>query len=482
MSYFDENEIPQANGEDAESREADNATASSTPAAENVSAEEAVPQEEQEQGGSIEYEPSSHYTPRTGSYYGGTSFRTTYEEEVARENRSRRVRNGFLAGVLAFALLVAALFGGVMIGQITSGNPARPGTSGTDAGNGNITGNNTPLINRGDLTLNVVEREAPLTDGTIPSVVEAVRDAVVEIRTETTVNSPYYGEYVESGAGSGVIISSDGLILTCNHVIEGGETIHVILTDGSTYVAEVYGTDSWSDLALLHIDTTGLPYAEMAVASEESEDAYAYMNVGEQVIAIGNPLGELGGSVTAGIISALGRSVTVEGVPMTLMQIDASVNPGNSGGGLFNMDGNLIGIVNAKSTGESIEGIGFAIPSSDALGIVSQLYKQGYVSGRPYLGIYVSNGLQIQSYEYNDELTGDYKIQSGDILYSADGVVLDAFSDLKTVLANKKVGDTVEVQVVRYVQSGRGYVQTLIKFTLTVHEYVPQTTSENTAG
>ena len=499
MSFFDENEI-ENNGEAPNAEDprdntvtegaGDAATPDAEPersaepvseaSEEPVSETVAKPTPAPERGASVAYEPSSHYTPHTGSYYGGGNFRNTYEEEKKREERSRRLRNGFLASVLAFALLVTAVFGGVLIGKMSDG-PSTPGTT-----TGQSTGGNSqqPAIDRGELSISVVEREAPLTDGTVPSVVASVKDTVVEIRTETTVNSPYYGEYVESGAGSGVIISSDGLILTCHHVIDGGETVHVVLTDGSTYVAEVYGSDSWSDLALIKIEATGLPYAELAMPTEEnSENIYSYMAVGEQVVAIGNPLGELGGSVTTGIISALGRSVTVAGVPMTLMQIDASVNPGNSGGGLFNMDGNLIGIVNAKSSGESIEGIGFAIPSVDAFDIVKQLYNQGYVSGRPYLGIYVSSNMQIQSYEFNDELTGEYKIQAGDVLYLVEGTVLEDFSALKTVLAYKNVGDKVKIQVVRYVQSGRGYVQKLIEFELTVHEYIPSAASdEKTAG
>lgn len=472
MSFFDENEM-KSNGEPTDTEgsrsHTDNPTEENAEASAASHGSATEPSAAAERGASVAYEPDTHYAPHTGSYYGG-AFRDAYEEEKKREERSRRLRTGFLASVLVFALLVTAVFGGVVIGKMTD----IPLPAGNTSGQGTGGNAHRPPIDRGELVVNVIEREAQLTDGTVPAVVAAVKDSVVEIRTETTVNSPYYGEYVESGAGSGVIISSDGLILTCHHVIEGSETVHVILTDGSTYVAEVYGEDSWSDLALIKIDVTGLPYAELAVPTGDSENAYSYMAVGEQVVAIGNPLGKLGGSVTTGIISALGRSITVEGMPMTLMQIDASVNPGNSGGGLFNMDGNLIGIVNAKSSGDSIEGIGFAIPSVDAFNIAKQLKRQGYVSGRPYLGIYMSSSMQIRSYEFNDELTGEYQLQAGDVLYSVDGTVLEKASQLKTILARKRVGDKVKIQVVRVVQSGRGYAQQrLIEFELTVHEYIP---------
>ena len=148
------------------------------------------------------------------------------------------------------------------------------------------------------------------------------------------------------------------------------------------------------------------------------------------------------------------------------------------------MEGHLIGIVSAKSTGEEIEGIGFAIPSSDVIPIVQSLYKQGYVSGRPFLGLYFSDGLQISSYEYNDELSGGNEIMSGDVLYSADGIRLESVSGLKTILAGKKIGDTVEIQVVRYVRGNYGYVQQVLDFTLLVHEYAPSLpmTDENGAS
>ncbi len=445
MAYFDEN---QPQDEDRESREPDDPI------------------------GSVEYTPVEDYRPRTGGFY------ATMEEE--KRNRKGHIRRTLVACVTAIALMGAALFGGIVIGRSTLGGT--PGTQSPGKWENLYAG--TSSVNRGDLALNVVESTAdPSAKGTIPAVVEQVKDTVVEIRTETTVNSVYYGNYVESGAGSGVILSSDGLIVTCNHVIDGAETIRVVLTDGSVYEAEVYGSDSWSDLALLHIDANNLPYASLA-NSASGTDAYSYMAVGETVIAIGNPLGELGGSVTSGIISALGRSVTVEGIPMKLMQIDASVNPGNSGGGLFNMEGHLIGIVSAKSTGEEIEGIGFAIPSSDVIPIVQSLYKQGYVSGRPFLGLYFSDGLQISSYEYNDELSGGNEIVSGDVLYSADGIRLESVSGLKTILAGKKIGDTVEIQVVRYVRGNYGYVQQVLDFTLLVHEYAPSLpmTDENGAS
>lgn len=434
----------------------------------------------------VSYTPDGNYNPHGG--YGVPPRRPQGPAAPCAATPPRRNNNAritVLCSLLAVVLLVASFFGGAAIGRMTSSNPTFSPSGeqtggGTQGNNQGGTGDAAAGINRGDVYLNVIERESAVYgDYDIPTVVEKVQDTVVEIRTETTVTSAYYGDYVKSGAGSGVIIAENGLILTCEHVISGAGSITVVLTDGREYTASVYGQDSWSDLALLKIEASGLRTAEIRSTVTKEDVAYKdYLAVGEEVIAIGNPLGELGGSVSNGIISALGRKVSIEGVPMTLMQTNAAVNPGNSGGGLFNMYGELIGIVNAKSTGDSVEGIGFAIPISDAYGIFTQLYSQGYVSGRPYLGLYfesTTSGLKILSYDYNDELTGGQTIQNGDLLYSADGTIITTLADLKTVLAGKKVGDTMVIHVERIERKGYTYVRTPLEFTLTIHEYVPVT-------
>ncbi len=406
---------------------------------------------------------------------------------------AKKAMPGWLIAVIATVAALAVLFGGIMIGRALpdNGDPITPpaGDGGTPA--------LTPSVDRGDVTIEVVERENGVpSDGTLPAVVASVAPAVVEIRTTTTVTNYYYDNYVQSGAGSGVLIQTsgvEGLILTCNHVIDGADQngITVVLSDGRTFSKEqvlLLGQDVWSDLALLQIvdkegkAPTDLTYAKMATGKGGSAD-YSYMTVGETVVAIGNPLGELGGSVSRGIISALGRKVSVEGCPMTLMQVDASVNPGNSGGGLFNMDGQLIGIVNAKSTGDAVEGIGFAIPTSDAIPLVKELYQHGYVSGRPYLGLFfnamTSSGYYtISAYRYTEELPEGVTINYGDYLYSIDGTEITSDSALRAALAEKKVGDTVDVVLIRI----RGYTQTEVRVSLKVHEYTPEDAVHPTAG
>ncbi|MBQ8859143.1 MAG: trypsin-like peptidase domain-containing protein [Clostridia bacterium] len=463
MAYFDE--FDNENKKDTEyTEEASSLHENEAPATEEK-------EEERPAGASVAYTPEDHYTSN-GAYR--APYTPSYEQPPKKKGGAGVV---VLCTVLAIVLVVGSFFGGNLLGRL-QGGLLNPGGGGTSGGSTTDTPG-TSGIDRGEVTWNVVEKVAGLAqEGSVPAVVEAVENMVVEIRTETAVNDYLYGDYVQSGAGSGVIVSADGLILTCNHVIEGAELITVTLANGKEYKAEVYGTDSWSDLALLKIEEDELAFATFARAPAE-EEKYSYMKVGETVVAIGNPLGELGGSVSVGVISALGREVTVEGMPMTLLQIDASVNPGNSGGGLFNLNGELIGIVNAKSTGDAVEGIGFAIPSTYATEIAESLYEQGYVSGRPYLGMYfqpTSTGyLQIAEYDYNDELPEDKRLQYGDILYEADGVSITAMTDLQTVLAKKKPGDTLTIKVQRSIKYGYRYQTVSIEVTVAIHEYIPTT-------
>ena len=185
------------------------------------------------------------------------------------------------------------------------------------------------------------------------------------------------GEY--PAAGSGFIITSDGYLVTNNHVIEGANTITVVMENGNIYPARLVGSDSRTDLAVIKIEAEDLPTTYLG----DSDD----LQVGELAVAIGNPLGELSGSVTAGIISALNRSITLDNQTLNLLQTDAAINPGNSGGALFNSYGEVIGINTAKTSQTGIEGLGFAIPINDAKPIIENLINYGYVRGRTKIGI-----------------------------------------------------------------------------------------------
>ena len=296
---------------------------------------------------------------------------------------------------------------------------------------------------------------------TTSQVSEMVSPSVVVITTEQVVYSQWswYGQnQVESGAGSGVIISSDGYILTCAHVVSGASQITVTIGD-TDYTATVVGEDDTSDVAVLKIDATGLTPA--TVGDSDS------LSVGDSVLAVGNPLGELGGTVTSGIVSALNRSVTIQGTSstntMSLIQMDASVSPGNSGGGLFNMNGELIGLVNAKSSSSDAEGLGFAIPINDAIKVAQDLLENGYVTGRPYMGITylaVTDAQTAQQLGVNaygiyvaDVVKGGPAdkagLKVGDRIVSIDGTEIAQKDDLGTLMQQDTAGDTLSITVAR---------------------------------
>ena len=290
---------------------------------------------------------------------------------------------------------------------------------------------------------------------TTQQVVDTVGNSVVEIRTETVTRDQFFQQAVTEGAGSGVILSEDGYIVTNDHVVDGANTNNVTTKDGQSYTATLIGTDSSSDIALLKIDATGLTAAVMGDSSQ--------LAVGESVIAIGNPLGELGGTVTEGIISATEREITIDGETMSMLQTDAAINPGNSGGGLFNTYGELVGIVDAKSTGSGVEGLGFAIPINDAKTVVESLRTNGYVTGRPALGVSLLDIDSSQAaMQYGVSSTGTYVaevtqgsgaanagIQVGDRIVSVDGNAVTTSEDVRSAITEKNVGDTVSIQVER---------------------------------
>ena len=296
---------------------------------------------------------------------------------------------------------------------------------------------------------------------TTAQVSEMVSPSVVVITTEQVVYSQWswYGQnQVESGAGSGVIISSDGYILTCAHVVDGASNITVTIGD-KDYTATLVGEDTTSDIAVIKIDANGLTPA--TVGDSDS------LKVGQNVMAVGNPLGELGGTVTGGMISALNRSVTIQGTnstnTMSLIQMDASVSPGNSGGGLFNMNGELVGIVNAKSSSSDAEGLGFAIPINDAIKVAQELLENGYVTGRPYLGItylavtdaQTAQQLGVNAYGvYIVDVTkggpaDQAGLKAGDRIVSVDGSEIAAKDDLGTLMQKHAAGDTLAITVAR---------------------------------
>lgn len=406
--------------------------------------------EETSRGASVEYGPSDY-----NAYYGP----------------KRKNKGGLIATLVLVAFLLLGI--GVACGSLLTPNvgDVPSGDTGADGEGTNGLGGTKPEYDS-NVIVQVTDENAVIKDGSVASVVQKCDASVVEIMTSTTS----VGGNVTAGAGSGVIFGVKDnytYIVTNNHVIEGAENVRVQTVDGTEYDAVLMGTDWLSDVAVLRIEAKGLKPATLAKS--------ANLTKGQEVVVIGNPLGSLGGSVTDGVLSGLERTITIEGVPMTLLQVSAAVNPGNSGGGLFDMNGNLIGVVNAKSYGEQVDNIGFAIPIDEAYAVCQQLLAQGYVSGRADLGFTFSGatsgyGVQINSYAYNGE-TGN-KVQEGDWLYSVTmpsgkAVVIDSTSDYKSILANLKIGDTVTLTVCRL--RSNGFLVTPNSYTLqvTVKEYRP---------
>lgn len=312
---------------------------------------------------------------------------------------------------------------------------------------------------------------------------------VVAITTERmTTGNFWYGSYVTSGAGSGVIISEDGYILTSAHVITGATNITVEISTGEKHKAKVVGSFVDGDIAVLKIDAEDLPYATVADSSAVVQ--------GEPVYAVGNPEGRFSGAISDGIMGSLNRSITVavetesnnqgnnyygglfgfgsteKTISLKVFQFTAAISPGNSGGGLFNGDGHLIGIVCAKSSSTSSEGLSFAIPSNIVMDVAKELIATGTYSGNPangstistnkaVLGVsisdltteeankigYLNGGVYIT--KINSKSTSDAGLQVGDRLISIDDNLISVSTDLTDYLAKKNPGDVVEVSVER---------------------------------
>ena len=415
--------------------------------------------------------PYNPYAQQMHSPYANPSVQPPFEEpkQKPKKIKGRTFSMGAIAMLLIACVLLSfgAGFGGAYLSLYLSGNRG--------AGNATIGGSDALVLYKSAMVTDAEGNEIT-TDMTVPAVEEIVSDSVVEISTEIMSSyGPY--QYVSEGAGSGVIISENGYIITNNHVITGNsssvaDTITVRLKNTTEYEAKVIGTDSESDIALLKIEATGL---KAAIIGDSDK-----LVVGESIVAVGNPLGELGGTVTAGIVSATGRTINVDGTEMKLIQIDAAVNPGNSGGGLFNLKGELVGIVNAKSTGTGVEGLGFAIPVNDAINVSEQIKTNGYVTGRTYIGVsfldvtdaftayryFGTQTLGVYVYE-TQEGYNDKNLMSGDRIVAVNGTEIVASDDIKTIVKSAEVGDVLKFTVYR-----KG---TLTEVDVTCYEYVPET-------
>ncbi len=331
---------------------------------------------------------SGSYFGMYNSSYGQAPWQKPYSEDSRKKRNKKNPVLFIIIGVLSVLLIVSAVVAGAHLfnrmldetgglpqsGQQSGGGSQQSGGQSGSGQSGGAQGEGSVHLQNGSLTLEQVPAG------------EHYKYSTVYLLTESTVVA------IKSsvGSGSGVIISKDEknndgyFIVTNNHVIEGGTNIKVTLSNGAVYDAIVIGRDENTDLAVLKISGNDLKVATLGKSSE--------LLVAEEILIIGNPLGTLGGSATNGIISAKNRTLSIDGYEMTLLQTNAAVNPGNSGGAMFNMSGQLVGIVNAKFTDEAVEGIGFAIPIDVAMPIIEDLMNWGFVKGRPNLGVEVTYG------------------------------------------------------------------------------------------
>ena len=303
-------------------------------------------------------------------------------------------------------------------------------------------------------TPNQPESGARISDARNTPVVRVARNvgpAVVGITNKAIARDVFDRTFETEGVGSGVIFKSDGYIITNNHVIAGAAEIIVSLSDGNTVSGKIIGTDELTDIAVVKVDAKDLPTATLGNSDE--------VVVGEPAIAIGNPMGlEFQGSVTVGVISALNRTLDLNDRRVKLLQTDAAISPGNSGGALVNADGEVIGINSAKLATTGVEGMGFAIPINTVKTIVNELMEKGYVA-RPYLGVTIFDKPTAARYGYQlsiskgvyviqvglDSPAGRAGFQRGDIILSIDGKEVNSVSDVRNEVAAHKVGDRVKV-------------------------------------
>lgn len=368
--------------------------------------------------------------------------------ELKKPKRSRKILK-VTAIVLAAVLVVGGAFGG---GWLLS----RHVGSGASGGGSVITVSDRekPEIQ----TVNVTGSQKL----TYPEIYAANVNACVSINVTSEAGYNFFGQMVQNASsGSGFIITSDGYIVTNYHVISGGASVEVTLYDGRTYNASIIGGDEEYDVAVIKIDPGEEKLQTVVLGTSGS------LQVGDDVVAIGNPLGELTFSMSEGIVSCLDREINLDGTPYNMIQITAPVNHGNSGGPLFNIYGEVVGIVSAKSEDSSytVEGLGFALPMDDVLPLIQDIMENGQVTSHAYMGVTVDNaanysaetGVSAGAYLVSVVSGGPADkagLQKGDVITMVGSTLISSASDLTGAVGGKtyKAGDTATVT---YVRSGQ---------------------------
>ena len=358
----------------------------------------------------------------------------------SRPKEKKYVTKGALIACMILTMILSSLLGafisGAYFGRITSdGRAARNDSQLSQLDLGDATG----------------------SDLTVAQIVDKNENAVVEILMSGTQQNMWGQMQLVQGAGSGVIVREDGYIATNYHVIQGASKVQVTLHNGDSYSARIIGSDPANDIAVIKIDAKDLTVATIGDSST--------VDVGDLAVAIGNPLGQLGGTATTGIISALDRTLDVEGTTLTLMQTDAAINGGNSGGGLFNSKGELIGIVESKASAVGVEGLAFALPINTVSPIINNFIENGgnvqAAEATPAVGVVISDVSEENAQYYGLESAGVYiaqvtgenamkaGFQAEDRIVSFNGKQISNSNEFITLVRKCKVGDTVTIVVSR---------------------------------
>ena len=310
------------------------------------------------------------------------------------------------------------------------------------------------------VSVQTVDGKTEMTDA---EVYAANVNSVVSINVTGTSGTNFFGQPVQTAsAGSGFVLTKDGFIVTNYHVVENADTVKVTMYNGDEYDAKYVGGDEDYDIAVIKVEATDLPAVTLGDSSK--------LNVGDHVLASGNPLGELTFSMSGGMVSCVDRAINVDGTPFNMIQTDASINPGNSGGPLFNQYGEVVGIVSAKYSSyssEAVEGLGFAIPMNDVFAMIQDIMSNGYITNKPYLGITGGTMTEQMAAQYRYDVTTGVFVYSvedgsaaqkaglkmGDVITKVDDNDITSMEDLTAVKKKYAAGDTVTLTIYREKQT-----------------------------
>lgn len=402
-------------------------------------------------------EPGARFDPRAESAPQAATGHPTVDEQLHnyQSGQSQRppiqemkpVKKNRMGLKITALALACALVGGAVGGGVVWG---------VSRGSGSTTSVNVSNRPVTQVALNTVNGKDAMSDA---EVYAANVNSVVSINVTGTRGTNFFGQPVQSAsAGSGFVLTKDGFIVTNYHVVKDADTVKVTMYNGDEYDAKYVGGDEDYDIAVIKVEAAEL---QPVVLGDSTG-----LNVGDHVLAIGNPLGELTFSMSGGMVSSVNRAINVDGTPFNMIQTDASINPGNSGGPLFNQFGEVVGIVSAKYSSyasESVEGLGFAIPINDVSAMIEDIMTNGYVTNKPYLGITGGSMTEQMAAQYRydiDEGVFVYSVEEGgaaakaglkmgDVITKVDDTDIDSMEDLTVVKKQYSAGDIVKLTIYR---------------------------------